>query len=292
VLSVLIATFNRAPVLERCLDALVDEEPDEIVVVDDGSFDSTPDMLARREGVRVVRQENAGRSAARNAGIAAVRGDVVLFLDDDVLPRAGLVDRHRAFHERHPQQHEALLGHVTWAPELEITRHMRWLERGGPLFAYDLIEDPEDVPWKFFYTANLSVKRDFLEPFDPTLPIYEDAELAYRLTLRGLRLRYDPEALGHHLREETPGRTERRMREVGTAAALLHAKWPELREPPPRMRRIGTVKAHAAAALNRLGIHSLDDRLDDWRASRAFVAGYEEGARRGYPAPEAPARTG
>jgi GT2 family glycosyltransferase len=154
---------------------------------------------------------------------------------------------------------------------------MRWLERGGPLFAYDTIDDPDDLSWKFFYTANLSVKREFLEPFDTTLPIYEDAELAYRLKRRGLRLRYDPGAVGHHLRAETPERTERRMREVGYAAALLHAKWPELREPPPRMRRIGVVKARGAAALSALGVTAFDDQLDDWRASRAFRRGYAEG---------------
>jgi glycosyltransferase involved in cell wall biosynthesis len=280
VLSVLVATFNRAPMLGRCLDALEHQRPDEIVVVDDGSTDSTPDLLASRVGVRVIRQENAGRSAARNAGLEVVRGEVVLFLDDDVQPTSGLVGRHVAFHERRPEPHEALLGHVTWAPELEITRHMRWLERGGPLFAYDRIEDPEDVPWNFFYTANLSVKRAFLEPFDPSLPIYEDAELAYRLKRRGLRLRYDAQALGHHLREETPERTERRMREVGQAAALLHAKWPELRVAPPTMRRVGALKAHGAAVLSRLGVHALDDRLDGWRASRAYVRGYEEARTR------------
>ncbi|MEA2333264.1 MAG: hypothetical protein QOH58_3402 [Thermoleophilaceae bacterium] len=279
-LSVLIATFNRAPVLRRCLDALEGQGAGEIVVVDDGSTDSTAELLAGRPGVRVLRQENAGRSAARNAGLEHVRGDVVLFLDDDVLATPGLVGRHAGFHARHPEPHEAQLGRVTWAPELQITRHMRWLERGGPLFAYDEIEDPDDVPWKFFYTANLSVKRAFLEPFDTSLPIFEDAELAYRLERRGLRLRYDAEALGHHLREETPERTERRMHEVGQAAALLHAKWPELREPPPTMRRVGKLKARGAAVLSRLGVHALDDRLDDWRASRAYVRGYEESRTR------------
>ena len=123
---------------------------------------------------------------------------------------------------------------MTWAPELEITRHMRWLERGGPLFAYDEIADADNVPFQMLYTANVSLKRSFLEPFDTELPIYEDTELAYRLSKRGLRLRYDPDALGHHFRVETPERTEKRMEEVGHAAALLHAKWPELREPPPR----------------------------------------------------------
>jgi glycosyltransferase involved in cell wall biosynthesis len=277
VLSAVIATYNRAPVLERCLEALLRDPPGEIVVIDDGSTDATPDLLERLDDVRVVRQANAGRSAARNVGIREARGDVVLFLDDDVLATPGLVRRHADFHERHPAEHEALLGHVTWAPELEITRHMRWLERGGPLFAYDKIEDPDDLSWKFFYTANLSVKREFLEPFDTTLPIYEDAELAYRLKRRGLRLRYDPGAVGHHLRAETPERTERRMHEVGYAAALLHAKWPELHEPPPRMRRIGVVKARGAAALSALGVTAFDDQLDDWRASRAFRRGYADG---------------
>ena len=130
------------------------------------------------------------------------------------------------------------------------------------------------MPFRMLYTANVSLKRAFLEPFDTELPIYEDTELGYRLSKRGLRLRYDPQAIGHHLRTETPERTERRMEEVGQAAALLHAKWPELREPPPRMRAVGNVKAAAAMALSRAGYHGLDDRLDDWRAARAFARGY------------------
>ena len=157
-------------------------------------------------------------------------------MDDDVIATAGLVARHVAFHAERPAEGEALLGRVTWSPEVEVTRHMHWLEHGGPLFAYDSIDDPDDVDWRLFYTCNVSMKRAFFEPFDVGLPIFEDSEMAYRLTTRGLRLRYDADALGHHLREETPERTERRMREVGEAAALLHAKWPELREDPPPMR--------------------------------------------------------
>ena len=65
------------------------------------------------------------------------------------------------------------------------------------------------------------------------------------------------------------------MEEVGRAAALLHAKWPELYEPPPRMRAIGNAKAAVAIALSHAGYHGLDDRIDDWRAARAFARGYE-----------------
>jgi glycosyltransferase involved in cell wall biosynthesis len=277
-LSVVIPTRDRASILARSLKALRPQAPDEVVVVDDGSKDDTPEVLAASSWVRSVRLGGNGRSAAKNAGVEAATGDVVLFMDDDVIATEGLVARHARHHAEHPEEQEALLGHVTWAPELNITRHMRWLERGGPLFAYDEIEDPQNVPFRMLYTANVSLKRSFLEPFDTELPIYEDTELAYRLSKRGLRLRYDPGALGHHLREETPERTERRMEEVGRAAAALHAKWPELYEPPPKMRAVGNVKAATARALSRLGYHGLDDRIDDWRAARAYARGYALGS--------------
>lgn len=273
-LSVVVPTRNRADLLDRCLTALRDQSPPEVVVVDDGSTDATPDVLAAHPWARSGRQAHGGRAAAKNAGVALARGDVVLFLDDDVLPAPDLIRRHSEHHARRPEAHEALLGHVTWAPELAITRHMRWLETGGPLFAYDTIGDRDAVSWRHLYTANVSLKRDFLEPFDPALTIFEDAELGFRLSRRGLRLRYDPAALAHHLREETPARTERRMVEVGAAAARLHAKWPELREPPPGMRRIGRVKAALAGGLSRAGYRGLEDRLDDYRAARAYARGY------------------
>ena len=279
VVSVVIPSYNRAPVLARCLDALADQDPapGEVVVVDDGSTDATPAVLAERDWTRVVRRANGGRAAAKNSGVEAARGDVVLFLDDDVIATPGLVGRHIDHHRAHPEPTEALLGRVTWSPEVRVTRHMHWLEHGGPLFHYDEIDDPGDVSWKMLYTANVSLKRAFLEPFDAGLPIFEDSELAYRLRQRGMRLRYDADALGWHLREETPERTERRMREVGQGAALLHARWPELREPPPRLRALGRVKAAGAMALARAGVRRWDDQIDSWRAARAYRQGYKAG---------------
>jgi glycosyltransferase involved in cell wall biosynthesis len=274
VISVVVPTYNRAPVLARCLDALHSQAPDEIVVVDDGSTDDTSTVLAERPWVRWVKQPNRGRAAAKNAGVDAASGDVVLFVDDDVIATPGLVERHAAFHASSQGDGDALLGRVTWSPEVEVTRHMHWLEHGGPLFAYDEIDDPDDVSWKLLYTCNVSLKRVFLEPFDVELPIFEDSELAYRLTRRGLRLHYDASALGHHLRTETPARTAARMHQVGVAAAALHRKWPELYEPPPPIRAVGRVKAAAASVASRLGVHRYDDQLDSWRAARAYARGY------------------
>lgn len=90
-LSVIIPTFNRRDQVLRAI-ASVDEQTcrvDEIIVVDDGSTDATTEALISRQHdemlppLRIIRQENAGPAAARNAALRVARGDLVAFLDDD-----------------------------------------------------------------------------------------------------------------------------------------------------------------------------------------------------------------
>jgi glycosyltransferase involved in cell wall biosynthesis len=94
-LTVVLCTFNRADLVTRALDAVLAQEgvDFEVVVVDDGSTDATPATLAavaeRDRRVRPVRQDNAGLSAARNAGLAMADGAWVVFLDDDDVPDPG-----------------------------------------------------------------------------------------------------------------------------------------------------------------------------------------------------------
>jgi glycosyltransferase involved in cell wall biosynthesis len=87
--SVVIPTFNRGYCLPRAIDSALAQtyQNVEVIVVDDGSTDDTPQLVARRYGgngrVRYMRQDNAGVSAARNTGLAAVRGEYVALLDSD-----------------------------------------------------------------------------------------------------------------------------------------------------------------------------------------------------------------
>jgi glycosyltransferase involved in cell wall biosynthesis len=86
--SVVIPVFNGEGCLAEAIEsALVQDHPDvEVIVVDDGSTDQTAAVVRSYEGVRYLRQENAGAGAARNAGVAAARGTYVAFSDaDDVL---------------------------------------------------------------------------------------------------------------------------------------------------------------------------------------------------------------
>ncbi len=88
--TVVLCTYNRSEIIERAVRGVLDQEgPElELVVVDDGSPDATPKVLASIDDprLRVVRQANAGLSVARNSGLAVAEGRWVVFLDDDDTP--------------------------------------------------------------------------------------------------------------------------------------------------------------------------------------------------------------
>ena len=79
---------------------------------------------------RLVRGDRPGASANRNAGARAATAPLVLFCDDDTIPVPEMLAEHVAWHRNHPEPEVAVLGLVRWAPELEVTAFMRWLDRG------------------------------------------------------------------------------------------------------------------------------------------------------------------
>ena len=239
-LSVVIPTYRRPELLRRCLDALIAQDLAadrfEIVVVDDGSGDATSDVLAAASGAvnALTQPVNAGPAAARNRGIDAASGDLVLFLDDDVVAAPNLLSTHLALHEAAGDPTLGILGRVDWHASIEPTPFMRWLDRSGLQFAYDtwLREGPVDPPYAAFYTANLSIPRDLLVAeggFDERFPYaaFEDMELAFRLTKRGFRMDYRPQAQAFHTRAMALPDFSARMTKVGESAELMRQAAPE-----------------------------------------------------------------
>src|SRR3989454_6016449 len=105
-LSVVVPTYNQAELLRESVQSLVDQTLSpgqyEIVVVDDGSTDGTPTVLAEfGHSVQVVRlPANRGRSAARNAGIREARAPLIVLVDSDILVRPDFLDQHLQAHRR------------------------------------------------------------------------------------------------------------------------------------------------------------------------------------------------
>lgn len=102
-LSVCIACYNQAHFLDDALRSIHDQMFDgaEIILVDDGSTDRTP-QWSGRAGIRYVGQPNRGLSAARNAGLAAARADYVTFLDADDIYLPGAFDAAVSLLDRKP----------------------------------------------------------------------------------------------------------------------------------------------------------------------------------------------
>jgi len=240
-LSVMLPTCNRADVLMRTLSALEQQTADkrchEIIVVDDGSGDATPDVLrqfADKTGSRfccALLKQNGGPAKARNVGLSLARGKIVLIIGDDIEPTMTMVEQHLQFHQKRPDEREALLGHVSFPEELPPTPFMRWLEQGGRryFFNYADLKAGQEAEPMFFYTCNVSVKNSLLKKsgwFDESFPhaSHEDLELGCRLAEQGMRLFYDPAVAGWHWHPLTVQGIVRRIYLMGFSAKIFWSK--------------------------------------------------------------------
>ena len=204
-LSVVIPSYQRCEILAQTLATIVaqvvPDERFEVVVVIDGSTDGTERMLAERfagQGLRVITQANAGPAAARNAGILAARGELVLLLDDDLRCDPGLLAAHLAAHADGVPK--AVFGPVFGltgdSTAAELTR--RALDS-----YYRQMRDewhPDTAP--IAYAApNTSLRRETLIAvggFDLRFArALEDADLGLRLRASGLPFVYLPDATVH-----------------------------------------------------------------------------------------------
>ena len=206
-LSVVVPTYNEPLRLQATLSSLAQQqfppEDVEIVVVDDGSL-RAPKVeelvhAARPLELRLWQHENnQGRAKARNSGIRAALGEVVVFLDGDMTVEPGFLDAHRAFHQTH-EANCACIGNIRFAASIQPNALYRYIEgRGARRFATGGV-----VPYNCFVTGNSSIRRQSLVDtglFDEDFHAYggEDLELGYRFFLDGSTFLYAPIARSHH----------------------------------------------------------------------------------------------
>jgi glycosyltransferase involved in cell wall biosynthesis len=299
-LSVVIPTKDRAPALARTLAALeaqrVGDAEIEAIVVDNGSSDGTVEQVRKRAAsatipIVLLEEPSKGPAAARNAGIAAAGGAIVLFLGDDTEPDGpGMLRAHLELHSARPEAAYGVLGRITWSPRNPVTPFMSWLENGGPQFHYcDISAGTVDAA-NYFYSSHASVKRSILNQvggFDVRFPTaaVEDTELGVRLSDAGLKLDYHPELLVLHDHPTTPRQSVRRSIAVGRSAALYNRLRPERPHPAvqaPRGFAWAAVRA-ATPLLGALAQLPLPRRLREgiWLAMTraAYARGYRIGRK-------------
>lgn len=213
-ISVVVPTYNRGPQVAATLDSVLAQTlaPLEIIVVDDGSTDGTPDWMEAHYGdrIRVIRQENGGVAHARNRGLEVARGEYIAFLDhDDIwLPRKLEAQLEAA--RAHPDA--ALIGchwrDVTeagevWVDEVWRTLYRNWQPASG--WSYDwTCASPCPIPSMTLPLLSAEKLRA-IGGFDPHCAPCDDWDLYLRLAHR-FPFAWAPEPLAlyvHHARQQS-----------------------------------------------------------------------------------------
>lgn len=234
-LSLVVPVYNVAPYLPKCLESLAALDPgaDEILVVDDGSTDDCPRILDewrdRLPHMRVIRQANAGLSAARNTALEVARGRYLAFVDSDdfvspdaygnalQLAEAESLDMVLLNANYHFEGREVDYAIYSGVPPTGIIAGRDWLRerlRSGRLL---------HMVWMHLY------RREFIEAhgfrFVPNL-IHEDVIWTTRALLAASRVRYTGHIAVHYripVRQFTPEQAQRRLQRI-VDSSLYNAK--------------------------------------------------------------------
>jgi lipopolysaccharide/colanic/teichoic acid biosynthesis glycosyltransferase/glycosyltransferase involved in cell wall biosynthesis len=224
-ISVVIPAKNAAATLLVCLEALKNQDgfkiwdDYEVIVVDDGSTDSTAD-IAKKMGAIVISQPNGGPAAARNAGAKMASGELLLFTDADCIPDCNwIAELVRPFDD--PK--------VIGAKGVYRTNENGWIARFVQAeYAYKYEKMKRQAAIDFIDTYSAAYRRDvFLENggFDESFPVpsVEDQEFSFRLAGKGYKLVFQPGAAVFHAHDRNMGEYIRRKYGIGYwKAYLLH----------------------------------------------------------------------
>lgn len=226
VASVVVATHNRKALIQETVAALeqqVGVGPFEVIIVDDGSRDGTPSVLATLAErnlslVPIALPANRGPSHARNVGWRRARAPVVAFTDDDCRPEPGWLAALMAAID----DADIVQGRTLPRPDQRA--------RQGPFSRTMRVEFEEG----YYETCNIAYRRQTIESqggFDESfrLPYGEDTDLAWRAKKSGARTSFAQDALVYH--EVWPSRYLDHLKDMGRRGGMAHVfkKHPELR---------------------------------------------------------------
>ncbi|MFH1117127.1 MAG: glycosyltransferase [Pseudomonadota bacterium] len=228
-ISIIIPVHNGRETIGRCLDSLIRiDHPDfEIIIVDDGSTDETPEICAGYSRVRLVRMPKGGPSKARNAGIRISRGEFVAFTDGDcIVDRDWLKELERGF----TSPDMAGVGGDQKSPDDDTGTGVliqAFLKSVG--FVADYVKTGASMrETDHNPTCNAMYRKIIVEDvggFNEDLWPGEDVELDLLIRRRGYKLIYNPAAVVAHYRPGTYRGFARMLYRYGNAQGYLVRKY-------------------------------------------------------------------
>ncbi|PIE58730.1 MAG: hypothetical protein CSA33_02190 [Desulfobulbus propionicus] len=233
--SVIIPCFNVGKTIGRTIQAFrsqaIPAKEYEIILIDDCSTDNTAAEISRQASgppfLFLQNTQNSGPAYTRNRGLDLATGTIVIFSDGDTVPCAHYLAEHLAAHERHPENHSAIVGAAAMPEDMHITPLMYL---GNVVQSMNSAVYRPDAPynWLHFSTLNVSLKRDFIGSMrfndrsftrhsltESELAGFEDTEFAQRLAKKGMRLLHAPAIRAFHYHFRTPENYMNKVREYG-----------------------------------------------------------------------------
>jgi GT2 family glycosyltransferase len=215
--SVVIATYNRHEALRQTLTDLSRQShyPIEVIVVDQsiaegGDYAELQKELEGFRGVRYFHQSPPNAQIARNRGILAAKGEIVLLVDDDVRIPCDFIANHLRNYQVHPDL-DGVSGQTLepgQLPTSELPRYFHWPYNGWMFLPLNFSEKRPAINWP---SCNGSVRRSiaisiggFDEQFTRTW--FDDADFSWRLHRAGAKIVYDPSASLVHLKVPSGGK--------------------------------------------------------------------------------------
>ncbi len=292
--SVVLPSYQRRDLVCAAVRALAEQTvlPLEVVVVVDGSTDGTAAALRALElpfPLHVVEQANAGAARARNRGATQAQGELLLFLDDDMMAAPDLL---QVVRDAHVAGAEAVVGHIPLVPGTDLfdlgEGRGDWPARRRDRLLATGIRTMSDV-----LTGQLSVRRDVFEAlggFDERFTAggsfgAEDQDFGRRLLEGGYRVDFAPDAVSFQHYAVTPRAHLRQWHQAGAADVTYLRKHPgDFDEVYGRMdpegranrlvirplARVPVVRDAVAAAVRPAVVRLAERRRSDPRAARVF----------------------